>query len=432
MASSLRTATATGTTESSKATQSSLDSLKNLIAHLHSIQSKDIVPPAFRFIPNLRQCVLVLEEIDAVVGLEPFKGIVLSKFKSFVVNYLRTGSPLGKSSLHTLIHAKPGMGKTHIGRLLAKFWAATGCLNRQPPSFMPRNPLPVRPNQLKQREQISSAMSMINQIRKRVKSRKEETNPQLQAKFQELKTKLRQVYNDLDYKREVLPIMVPSIQPRTEELKFGLFTRADFIGQFQGHSVERTRDIFRRYKGGVIMIDEAYSLATSENDSFGREVLTEINNHMSLYPDDIVFIFAGYPQQMKELLKLQPGLARRFNWTIEINDYDSQELLEILEQQLGNQQLNLSPAAKDYYLHILEKEKAYFPHYGGDTYTLSNQLIDCLNDQLWVGVVEGSVMEVDPVYEISLTVAQTAFARYKQFNPRVNHDPRDDYPGLYT
>jgi Cdc6-like AAA superfamily ATPase len=160
---------------------------------------------------------------------------------------------------------------------------------------------------------------------------------------------------------------------RVPEVKFGVITRGDLIAKFQGHTTEKVREIFQQYDGGVIFIDEAYNLCTSEHDDFGKEILTEINNYMSSYPDRIIFIFAGYRNDMENVvMKVQPGLARRFKWTFEIEEYSSEEISQIFQQQLSRDNWNIYPEQTVRLSEFFKEHREKFPHFGGDTERFCN------------------------------------------------------------
>jgi SpoVK/Ycf46/Vps4 family AAA+-type ATPase len=101
---------------------------------------------------------------------------------------------------------------------------------------------------------------------------------------------------------------------------------AGYIGQTAIH----TKEIIEKAKGGILFIDEAYSL-TPQNavNDFGQEAIDTLLKAMEDYRDNFIVIVAGYPDLMKNLLKSNPGLQSRFNTFINFEDYNSNELLEI-------------------------------------------------------------------------------------------------------
>lgn len=109
-------------------------------------------------------------------------------------------------------------------------------------------------------------------------------------------------------------------------------SRTDLIAGYQGQTALKVKKVIERAKGGVLFIDEAYSITENEHsDSYGRECLTELTKALEDYRDDLVVIVAGYTEPMKQFFESNPGLKSRFNTFIEFSDYNEEELWEILE-----------------------------------------------------------------------------------------------------
>lgn len=209
-----------------------------------------------------------------------------------------------------------------------------------------------------------------------------------------------------------------SIEERKSIAKFTRLTRGDLIGRFQGHTTDQVRKILMEHIGGVVMIDEAYNLCTSGQDDFGKEALTEIINFMTTWPDKIIFIFAGYRKEMEEtVLRFQPGLPRRFNWTFEINEYTSDELCLIFKQQLKKNSWSLNEECLSLTKTFFKNNKAKFPHFGGDTERLCAFVKETFNQENWMSALDDNISQTD--YEnlftdISFTYIQKAFEKYLQ------------------
>ena len=106
-------------------------------------------------------------------------------------------------------------------------------------------------------------------------------------------------------------------------------TRGDLVGEYQGHTAVKVREKVREALGGVLFIDEAYSLRIDDHDSFGLEcvnaLITEIENNR----DKLAVIFAGYTNEMEAFLSTNPGLKSRMARSIEFTDYTDEELTKI-------------------------------------------------------------------------------------------------------
>lgn len=108
-------------------------------------------------------------------------------------------------------------------------------------------------------------------------------------------------------------------------------SRTDLIAGYQGQTALKVKEVIKRAKGGVLFIDEAYSITENDNsDAYGKECLTELTKALEDYRDDLVVIVAGYTEPMKHFFESNPGLKSRFNTFIEFNDYNLEELKEIL------------------------------------------------------------------------------------------------------
>lgn len=108
-------------------------------------------------------------------------------------------------------------------------------------------------------------------------------------------------------------------------------SRTDLIAGYQGQTALKVKSIIEHAKGGVLFIDEAYSITENDHsDSYGRECLTELTKALEDYRADLVVIVAGYTIPMQKFFSSNPGLKSRFNTFIEFDDYSEKELGDIL------------------------------------------------------------------------------------------------------
>jgi len=106
-------------------------------------------------------------------------------------------------------------------------------------------------------------------------------------------------------------------------------TRFDLVGQYVGHTAKLTNEVIQSALGGVLFIDEAYSLCRDKHDSFGLEAIDALVKGIEDNRDNLVVILAGYRDEMEEFLKSNPGLKSRFPNVIEFEDYTPEEMYEI-------------------------------------------------------------------------------------------------------
>lgn len=124
-------------------------------------------------------------------------------------------------------------------------------------------------------------------------------------------------------------------------------TRADLVGRYTGHTAPLTNSVIESALGGVLFIDEAYSLYRGEQDSFGLEAIDTLVKGMEDHRDELVVILAGYTREMETFLTANSGLASRFPNRIEFPDYTAVELLQITQILAKNKGYTLAEACTE-------------------------------------------------------------------------------------
>ena len=138
--------------------------------------------------------------------------------------------------------------------------------------------------------------------------------------------------------------------------------RADLIGEYIGSTAPKVKKVFDDAKGGVLFIDEAYSLIPRHEKDYGHEAIATIIQEMENRRDEVLVIFAGYEDLMKEFLDINPGLSSRISREIRFEDYSSDELFAIIELMISRKQYQLKGDCKHkLYQHLSELERdSYF------------------------------------------------------------------------
>lgn len=131
-------------------------------------------------------------------------------------------------------------------------------------------------------------------------------------------------------------------------------SREDMVGEYIGHTAPKTKQVLAKAMGGVLFIDEAYSLHRGENErDYGQEAVEILLQHMENHRDDLVVIFAGYGEPMRRFFGMNPGLASRVAHHIEFPDYSTEELIEIAHKMLEAEAYQFTDEAEDVFREYL-------------------------------------------------------------------------------
>ncbi|WKV09058.1 stage V sporulation protein K [Thermoanaerobacterium sp. CMT5567-10] len=129
--------------------------------------------------------------------------------------------------------------------------------------------------------------------------------------------------------------------------------RADLVGEYIGHTAHRVQENVKKSLGGILFVDEAYSLARGGEKDFGKEAIDTLVKAMEDYKDEFILILAGYRAEMEYFLNTNPGLRSRFPIQIDFPDYTIDELLQIAELMVKNRQYILTDSAKRKIMKVL-------------------------------------------------------------------------------
>jgi len=140
--------------------------------------------------------------------------------------------------------------------------------------------------------------------------------------------------------------------------------RADLVGEYIGHTAQKSRDQIKKSLGGILFIDEAYSLARGGEKDFGKEAIDTIVKGMEDHKENLIIILAGYVEEMDRFMQTNPGLRSRFPIHINFPDYSTDELLAIADMLLQQRQYSLSSGSREELRLIIEAMPRLHEHNG--------------------------------------------------------------------
>jgi len=258
---------------------------------------------------KLNKIVPHLNELNEMIGMNDIK-----KSLTYQLMYFLQGFEF-KHMLHTIIEGPPGVGKTCLGKILGKIYLDLNCINTTEKS-------PVIDDEEEGQMSLKKLISVITQ-------------------------------NDNDQKKKV---------------KFKIAKRSDLVGQYVGHTAVKTQKIINESFGGVLFIDEAYSLGG--DDAFSKECINTINQNLSENGDKFICIIAGYSDALESsFFSYNSGLHRRFPFRFKIDKYSGDELTQILINKLEKEKYKIDQSFNNSLNKFIEENKDYFPNFGGDIET---------------------------------------------------------------
>ncbi len=383
-----------------------------------------------------------LRDLDALIEMNDAKAAVISQIKFLLVS-IASGRPYSGHMLHTVIYGPPGVGKSRLGVCLAKIWLAMDLLKRPPKLSVDKS----KEDQIKHLEDIiKNKDETIRELRKHhrrhldlIKASRRNTTRIEKTKYRTSQYKyidrvienLDEIITNLEKEVEKEKIITEHNKCKDEEIPFVVASAADLVAKYVGQSAPKTRAFFEANRGGVIFIDEAYSIVSKHGGSFGFEALTELNKCMSEYPDTIVQL-AGYKELMQKTIFDkdigQPGLERRCAWVFDISGYTSEGLASIFKYQLRKDEWSVDSAIN--LPGFFEENKDHFKAFGGDTEKLCFYSKQAYSDVLYEAAKQGPV-----VYNCCLTLDMLKrgieLLKRNKALPEKNEEPSPPPMGMY-
>ncbi len=325
-----------------------------------------------------------LKDLQSMIEMIEIKQSIVNQIKFLISNqarkaqlkmdnhYVSEESKFEGHMLHSVIYGNPGTGKTTVAMILAKIWMSLGLVKRNPNNITTEGKISKLESanklidEYKQRiiklehrhiddmmilknirSMLNKQSDVVSNIRRKSIKLKNKyyagiNKHRIDKKWDKFRADIRQLRFGFDKLTDIAnkgnDINESEDEKTNEDPIFVVASRENLIGEYVGQTAPKTKKVLEIARGGVLFIDEAYSLCPmdgSSHDTFGEECLTTINEFMSLYPDEIIIIFSGYKDKMLEsIFTVQPGLYRRCAHFFEIKDYSTHGMAKIFKKQL--------------------------------------------------------------------------------------------------
>jgi stage V sporulation protein K len=173
-------------------------------------------------------------------------------------------------------------------------------------------------------------------------------------------------------------------------------SRVDLVGEYIGHTAQRTKAQVERARGGVLFVDEAYALARGGARDFGKEAIDTLVKCMEDGRRELVLVLAGYRDEMAALLASNPGLRSRIALHLTFPDYGVAELADIARRMVAERGYTLEPAADGALVAALARLSLAEGEAGGNARSVRNWVEAAVRRQALRLVTEGGVEGADP------------------------------------
>ena len=256
-----------------------------------------------------------LVDLNSMIGMKTLKENVVDQLLFYLQNlHVKTLTKNSNSKtanidsgdfLHTVIYGSPGTGKTEVAKIIGRIYGNLGVIKNKPSSLS---------SDKKRSSGLSSSSS-------------------------------------------------------SSRCKFKKVTRSDMIAGYLGQTALKTKDVIKDSLGGVLFIDEAYSLGNNEKrDSFAKECIDTLCEALSDNKDSLMVIIAGYEKDLNEcFFSYNDGLDSRFIWRFKVDDYVAEDLRDIFVKKVGDYGWKVDEELK---VEWFEKNMKYFKFFGRDMETL--------------------------------------------------------------
>lgn len=280
-----------------------------------------------------------LMKLKNIIGMSSVKDSIVGQIIYFLNEFDNEKSDM----MHTVIQGSPGVGKTMLGKIIGELYYYLGVIKPKP-----------KPE------------SSVRARRKTI-SRADYNEEDLDDELDEYNEFISAVLNSNRKRVRIIP-ETKEKEKEKEPFNFKIVKRSDLVGRYLGETAIKTQKVLDDIEGGVLFIDEAYSLGNEEGrDSFAKECIDTINQNLSEKKDSLLCIIAGYKNSLDEcFFAYNEGLRRRFPFVYTIEKYTAEELCLIFKKMVGE----LGWTADEVPAKFFEENYKYFENMGGDVETL--------------------------------------------------------------
>ena len=209
--------------------------------------------------------------------------------------------------------------------------------------------------------------------------------------------------------------------------------RDDLIAEYVGQTAPKTRKVLEKALGGVLLLDEVYSLSPTSDRDFAKEAIDMINMYLSEHCHDMVCVVAGYKKPTYEKFMAQnEGLARRFTHHFEIKGYSAEELSLIFKKYVEEQKWSIGEPL-EVLIPIIEKNIKMFPNFGGDMTTLFACCKKTHSRRLLLIPTEKELLETKKKLKIAdIEAGIVLFKEIKEKNSSAEEEDKEKYQHMYS
>lgn len=261
-----------------------------------------------------------LVKLKNIIGMTTVKDSIVGQ----IIFFLNEFNNDNMDMMHTIIQGPPGVGKTLLGKIIGEIYYYMGMIKPKPKNIVKKRAM---------------------------------THDELDDELEEYMNVIKGIRRNRSYS-----------EGEKEPFVFKIVKRSDLIAGYLGQSALKTQKLLDEVEGGVLFIDEAYSLGSEDGrDSFSKEVIDTLNQNLSEKKDSLLCIIAGYKDALDKCFFAQnEGLRRRFPFVYTIEKYTADELCQIFKKMVNDMGWN----ADEVPLKFFEDNYSLFTNMGGDIETL--------------------------------------------------------------